>query len=102
MKEEDIPEKYYTAKRDVDIAGMNCLISYTGYTGEAGYEIYTSNSKSSGFKKAATITKGSTLTSTIKNLTSKKKKYFKMRAYIKTASGNVYSSYSAVVSCTIK
>lgn len=43
MKEEDIPEKYYTAKRDVDIAGMNCLISYTGYTGEAGYEIYTAN-----------------------------------------------------------
>lgn len=43
MKPEDIPEKYYTAKRDVDIAGMNCLISYTGYTGEAGYEIYTAN-----------------------------------------------------------
>ncbi|MBO7676362.1 MAG: glycine cleavage system aminomethyltransferase GcvT [Erysipelotrichaceae bacterium] len=43
MKEEDLPEKYYTAKRDVDIAGMNCLISYTGYTGEAGYEIYTAN-----------------------------------------------------------
>ncbi|MEE3426006.1 MAG: glycine cleavage system aminomethyltransferase GcvT, partial [Erysipelotrichaceae bacterium] len=36
MKEEDIPEKYYTAKRDVDICGMNCIISYTGYTGEAG------------------------------------------------------------------
>ena len=43
MKEEDIPEKYYTAKKDVDIAGMNCIISYTGYTGEAGYEIYTAN-----------------------------------------------------------
>ena len=43
MKEEDIPMKYYTARRDVDIAGMNCLISYTGYTGEAGYEIYTAN-----------------------------------------------------------
>ncbi len=43
MKEEDIPMKYYTAKRDVDIAGINCLISYTGYTGEAGYEIYTAN-----------------------------------------------------------
>ncbi len=43
MKEEDIPEKYYTAKRDVDICGMNCIISYTGYTGEAGYEIYTAN-----------------------------------------------------------
>ena len=43
MKQEDLPQKYYTAKRDVDIAGMNCLISYTGYTGEAGYEIYTAN-----------------------------------------------------------
>ena len=43
MKEEDIPEKYYTAKRDVDISGMRCIISYTGYTGEAGYEIYTAN-----------------------------------------------------------
>ena len=43
MNEEDIPEKYYTAKRDVNIGGMNCLISYTGYTGEAGYEIYTAN-----------------------------------------------------------
>ena len=43
MKEEDIPEKYYTARRNVEIAGMNCLISYTCYTGEAGYEIYTAN-----------------------------------------------------------
>ena len=43
MKEEDIPEKYYTCKKDVLIDGMNCLISYTGYTGEAGYEIYTAN-----------------------------------------------------------
>ncbi|MBQ6335042.1 MAG: glycine cleavage system aminomethyltransferase GcvT [Erysipelotrichaceae bacterium] len=43
MKQEDIPMKYYTAKRDVDVAGMNCLVSYTGYTGEAGYEIYTAN-----------------------------------------------------------
>ena len=43
MKEEDIPEKYYTAKRDVLVGGMNCIISYTGYTGEAGYEIYTAN-----------------------------------------------------------
>ncbi|MBQ6479377.1 MAG: glycine cleavage system aminomethyltransferase GcvT [Erysipelotrichaceae bacterium] len=41
MKEEDIPEKYYTAKRNVDIGGMDCIISYTGYTGEMGYEIYT-------------------------------------------------------------
>lgn len=43
MKEEDIPEKYYTAKRDVLVGDINCLVSYTGYTGEAGYEIYTAN-----------------------------------------------------------
>lgn len=38
---EKLPQKYYTAVRDVDIAGMKCLVSRTGYTGELGYEIYT-------------------------------------------------------------
>ncbi len=28
-------------KRNVDIAGVNCMISRTGYTGEDGFEIYT-------------------------------------------------------------
>ena len=35
------PQKYYTAKKDVYIEGMECMISRTGYTGEFGYEIYT-------------------------------------------------------------
>ena len=43
MKEEDIPQKYYTAKRDVKVGDINCIISYTGYTGESGYEIYVEN-----------------------------------------------------------
>ena len=43
LKEEDIPKGYYTAKEEVFINGMKCMISYTGYTGEAGYEIYTAN-----------------------------------------------------------
>ena len=38
---EDIPMKNYTAKEHVTINGMDCIISFTGYTGEAGYEIYT-------------------------------------------------------------
>lgn len=35
-----IPEKYYTFRAEVTVAGAVCLISQTGYTGEHGYEIY--------------------------------------------------------------
>ena len=35
-----LPAKYYTAVRDVDVAGIRCMISRTGYTGELGYELY--------------------------------------------------------------
>ena len=38
---ECIPQKYYTAVKDVEVAGIPCMISRTGYTGEAGYEFYT-------------------------------------------------------------
>jgi len=38
---ESIPQKYYTAIREVKIDDMSCMISRTGYTGENGYEIYT-------------------------------------------------------------
>ncbi len=38
---EQIPQKYYTAVRDASPGGIPCMISRTGYTGEAGYELYT-------------------------------------------------------------
>lgn len=34
---------FFHLKRDVRIAGRNCLVSRTGYTGEDGFEIYMSN-----------------------------------------------------------
>ncbi len=38
--EEDLPTKYYSFKENVMVAGVSCLVSRTGYTGEFGYEIY--------------------------------------------------------------
>lgn len=34
-----LPDKYYTFRENVDIAGIDCFVSKTGYTGELGYEI---------------------------------------------------------------
>jgi len=36
----ELPQKYYSFVDNVDVAGIKCLVSRTGYTGEAGYEIY--------------------------------------------------------------
>ena len=41
LPEKDIPKKYYTALRDVELSDMWLMVSRTGYTGENGYEIYT-------------------------------------------------------------
>ena len=35
-----LPEKYYTFADGCAVAGINCLVSQTGYTGENGYELY--------------------------------------------------------------
>lgn len=40
IKEEEIPRKYYTAVFDGHAAGVGCIVSKTGYTGEDGYELY--------------------------------------------------------------
>ncbi len=40
LTDQQLPQKYYTFKENVVIAGVNCLVSTTGYTGEKGYEFY--------------------------------------------------------------
>jgi len=36
----DIPQKNYSAIPGGDVAGISCLVSRTGYTGEDGFELY--------------------------------------------------------------
>ena len=38
--EEKLPGKYYTFTENVEVAGVPCMVSRTGYTGEFGYELY--------------------------------------------------------------
>jgi aminomethyltransferase len=38
--ENKLPVKYYSFVRDLKVAGIPCLVSRTGYTGELGYELY--------------------------------------------------------------
>lgn len=40
VAEEALPSKYYTFTENVEVAGVPCMVSRTGYTGEFGYEIY--------------------------------------------------------------
>jgi len=42
-QEDKLPVKYYSFREDVDVAGIRCLVSKTGYTGEDGYELYCKN-----------------------------------------------------------
>lgn len=42
LPEEQIPKKYYSFIPDVDVLGVHCILSRTGYTGEDGFELYAS------------------------------------------------------------
>jgi len=42
-QEDKLPVKYYSFVEEVNVAGISCLVSRTGYTGEDGYELYCSN-----------------------------------------------------------
>ncbi len=40
VPEEQLPARYYSFREEVNVGGISCLISRTGYTGEDGYELY--------------------------------------------------------------
>lgn len=41
--ESKLPVKYYYFSPEVEVDGVKCIVSQTGYTGESGYEIYMPN-----------------------------------------------------------
>lgn len=74
-------------------------ISWKKISGASGYEIYRSTKSKSGFKKIATTSKTS-YTNT--KLTSKKRYYYRVRAYRTVNGTKIYSSYSTTKYVTIK
>ncbi len=77
------------------------VLTHTNVSGETGYTVYYSTKKDSGFKKYANF-KADTTTCNITGLTSGKTYYFKVRTYIKTNSGYVYSDWSNIKSVKVK
>jgi aminomethyltransferase len=43
VAKELLPDKYYSFRDEIPVAGIVCLVSKTGYTGEDGYELYCRN-----------------------------------------------------------
>ena len=37
---DELPQKYYYFVPSIDVGGIDCIVSRTGYTGEFGYELY--------------------------------------------------------------
>ena len=75
--------------------------SWSNVAGESGYQIYYSTKKDGDYKKLASY-KANTVKASKTGLKSKKTYYFKVRAYKKTDSGTVYSSWSSVKKIVIK
>ena len=72
---------------------------WTSTIGETGYQVYYSTKKDSGFKKYSNFASN---TGYVNNLTSGKTYYFKVRTYIKTNSGYVYSDWSNIKGIKVK
>ena len=76
-------------------------LTWADVSGETGYQVWYSTSKTGTYKKYGNVA-ANAKTSTVKNLASGTTYYFKIRTYIKTTSGYVYSDYSPVKSIKVK
>ena len=77
-------------------------VKWNRIDGAAGYKVYRSTKKSSGYKCIATVKKGSTKSLVNKKLKKGKRYYYKVCAYVKVSGKYVYSSYSSARSAKAK
>ncbi|MBQ8527294.1 MAG: M15 family metallopeptidase [Lachnospiraceae bacterium] len=77
-------------------------ITYGKISGAAGYVIYRSTKKNSGYKKIGTVKKGKTVTYTDKKCKTGIKYYYKVRAYRTVSGKKKYSAYSKPISAKTK
>ena len=85
----------------ITTASGKARLYWSAVNGETGYTVYYSTKKDSGFKKYANYKANST-NGYVSGLTKGKTYYFKIRCYISTEHGYVYSAWSSIKSIKIK
>ncbi len=80
------------------VSTTSAALSWTKVSGASGYQIvYATSSDFKTNKKTATVSSGSTVTSTLSSLSTGTKYYVKVRAYRTVDSNKVYGGYSSTV-----
>ncbi len=79
----------------------SATVKWKNVSGESGYQVYYATSKDGTYKLGANLS-ANDIDTTVKSLTKGKTYYFKVRSYIKTDSGTVYSAFSSVKSVKVK
>ena len=82
-------------------AKTKATVKWNNISGESGYQVWYSTSKDGTYKRFGNA-KANATSMTVTGLTSGKTYYFKVRTYIKTDNGYVYSAWSAVKSVKVK
>ena len=85
----------------VSSASKQFTVKWTGVTSASGYEVYVSSTANGTYR---TLAKGnsSSRSYTCKNLTTGRKYYIKVRAYVNYNGTKIYSAYSAAKAVTVK
>lgn len=93
------------AKPKISVKALNkgkVKVSWKKVKGASGYVIYTSKSKSKGFKKAGTVKKAASGNKAVKASVKKGRCYIKVRPYKMVGKKAVYGTYSSTLSVKVK